>query len=218
MFDSMRSSAASAPPRSPVALRGLTGGALAAVMGGAFAANGTDARKKRKKKKCRAGLLKCTIGRGKRRKRTFCVDARNDPANCGSCGNACGGRDACNAPACNEGACGTTTVPDVPCNGGAGTCDAAGRCVAIVCAGKDSPNPCFEGIAAFCNAAQTCNCGTDLDGNVSCYENHFCLSAAEGNCASNADCVAKCFAQGSVCFSATNCCGSQTGCTTPCPT
>lgn len=223
-FDALIRRLGAAPLTRGHALRGLTGGVLAVMMGGAFTANETDAsKKKKKKKKCRAGLLKCTIRRRKKRKKTYCVDAQNDPANCGACGNACGGGNACNAPACDQGACGTTPIPDVSCDGGSGTCDDAGRCVATVCAGKNAANPCFPFDAGTCNTGgSTCRCGSDLAGNVACFENAYCLSVAEGACASNADCVAKGFPQGSICFSATNCCAAgtttQTGCTTPCPT
>jgi hypothetical protein len=216
-FDELIRRLGAAPLTRGAALRGLTGGTLAAVLGSALAANETDAKKK-KKKKCKGGLTKCTVRRGKKKK-SFCVDAQNDLANCGACGNACGGGNACNAPACDQGACGTTPTPDVSCDGGSGTCDAAGRCVATVCAGKTAANPCFPFDAGTCNTGgSTCRCGSDLAGNVACFENAYCLSVAEGNCASNADCVAKGFPQGSICFSAPDCCLSQFGCTTPCPT
>lgn len=289
------------------ALAGLLGGITLPLMGAALAdarnRRGRSVQAEKKRKKCKSGLLKCTIKKGRKKKR-FCVDAQTDPANCGgcgilcaagqgcqggvctcngticagccdgttcqagtsnqqcgvnggvcqvctggrscqsgvctcpagqtfcggacvdtktdagncgACGNACGGGNDCNAATCTNGVCGTTPISGASCNAGTGTCNATGQCIATVCAGKDAPNPCFEGIAPFCNAANTCNCGSDLDGNVACYENAYCNNINESQCTSNADCVAKGFAVGSICFSATNCCLGATGCTTPCP-
>ena len=165
---------------------------------------------------CQGGVCTCPAGQAKCAGE--CVDTQTDVANCGTCGNACGGGNDCNTAVCDQGTCATTPNTGAACNGGLGTCDAAGHCIATVCAGKNSPNPCFERDAGFCNAGNTCNCGTDIDGNVACYENAFCNFAHQPQCASNADCVAMGFAPGSICFSASNCCGDQTtGCTTPCP-
>lgn len=146
-------------------------------------------------------------------------DFQHDIQHCGSCGNGCTGGDACHAPSCQAGTCGTTPTPGVPCDGGAGTCDASGQCqpnTPNVCSGKNSPNPCFERDASTCNAGGTCNCGTGLDGNLTCYENAYCNNGGP-ECASNADCEAILGRPGSVCFSAEFCCLSKTGCTTPCP-
>ena len=149
-----------------------------------------------------------------------CVDTETDAANCGSCGNVCSGGNDCNTVVCNQGSCETTPNDGAPCANGTGSCDAAGHCIATVCAGKASANPCFERDGAFCNAAQTCNCGTGIHGTVACFENAYCNHSNPNGgpeCASNADCVAMGYPQGSICFLATNCCISQTGCTTPCP-
>jgi hypothetical protein len=90
-----------------------------------------------------------------------------------------------------------------------------------VCSGQAISNPCFPFDASTCGANGTCRCGTDLDGNLTCYENAYCNDPRfDTHCASNADCVAKGFAPGSVCFSAENCClggADATGCTSPCP-
>ena len=146
-----------------------------------------------------------------------------DPATC-----ACVGQPECLPEACTSqnNACQTCRCTN---RGGclceltvcpSGDCHPVTGCQTVpeVCVGKAAPNPCFERDGGLCNAAQTCNCGTGLDGNVTCFENAYCLSPAEGPCASNADCVAKGFPQGSVCFSAEFCCISGFGCTTPCPT
>ena len=259
-FDALVRRLGATPLTRALALRGLTGGVLAATLGSAIASPGADAKKKRKK--CPSGFTRCTVKRGrKKRKKSFCVDAQNDPANCGgcglacaagrpcqggscacpsgqefcggacvdidtdsancgSCGNVCDGGNDCNTAVCNQGTCETTPNVGAQCAGGTGSCDAAGHCIATVCAGKATANPCFERDGAFCNAAQTCNCGTALDGTVACNENAYCNHSNPNGgpeCASNADCVAMGYPQGSICFSATNCCISQTGCTTPCP-
>lgn len=158
---------------------------------------------------CPAGQTKCA---------GECVDTQTDVANCGTCGNDCGGGNDCNTVACNLGACQTTPNIGAACNGGLGSCNDSGQCIATVCAGKTAANPCFERDASFCNAANTCNCGADLNGNVACFENAYCNNGTQ-QCASNADCVNLLgFPAGSICFSATNCCIGATGCTTPCPT
>lgn len=148
-----------------------------------------------------------------------CINTQTDPANCGTCDNDCTGGNACNTAVCNQGACGTTPNTGAPCNGGLGTCNASGQCIATVCAGKATASPCFPFDAGTCNnGGSTCRCGTDIHGNVACYENAFCNGGPQ-QCASNADCVAMGFAAGSICFRAKDiCCVSETGCTTPCPT
>ena len=154
---------------------------------------------------------------------TIDPDFQNDREHCGSCGTVCTGGGACTAPTCQQGSCATSPRPGAECDSGtgagSGTCDASGQCqpnTPHICSGKASANPCFERDGAACNAAGTCNCGVDINGGLTCFENAYCNSSGH-ECASNADCVAMGFPQGSVCFSATNCCLSQTGCTTPCP-
>jgi hypothetical protein len=135
------------------------------------------------------------------------------PANCGGCGTVCAA-PANGTATCTAGRCG------VSCDAGYAS-DGIGGCQPTtphVCSGLASPNPCFERDGASCNANGTCNCGTDLQGNLTCYENAYCNSAGQRQCASNSDCEAIGFPSGSVCFSAENCCGANTtGCTTPCP-
>jgi hypothetical protein len=168
---------------------------------------------------CPSGQTKCAGD---------CVDTQTGIANCGTCGNVCGGGNECNTAVCNQGTCGTTPAPGAPCNGGLGTCNTTGRCVATACAGKDAPNPCFPNSAPACGTSgtgRTCHCGTDIHGNVACYDVTFCNNPnpeIEGACTSNADCEARSGQAGSVCFSAENCCGSApgvpaTGCALPCP-
>lgn len=138
---------------------------------------------------------------------------------CGVGGGACQtcpGNE-CNEPACDDGACTTTPLPGKACNNDTGVCDASGRCQPAVCAGKNSPSPCFERDAATCNAGgSTCRCGASIEGINGCFQNAYCLNPPEQDCTSNADCEAT-FGKGSICFDATLCCLGRTGCTTPCP-
>ena len=91
--------------------------------------------------------------------------------------------------------------------------------VADVCVGKTAVSPCFYQSGGPCNAAGTCQCGIDLDGNVTCRDRAFCNDGGP-ECTSNADCEAITGKVGSVCFSSTSCCAepTQTGCTIPCST
>jgi hypothetical protein len=153
---------------------------------------------------CDAGFTPCDGG---------CLDASSDPNNCGACGNLC--PQPANATAtCAKGTCGFT------CNSGYEP-DGAGGCQAVipsVCSGLVSPSPCFPFDSSSCGVNGTCHCGTDLAGNLTCYENAYCNYVGQTQCASNADCVVQGFPSGSVCFAADNCCGAgTTGCTTPCP-
>jgi hypothetical protein len=166
---------------------------------------------------CQGGVCSCPSGQTKCAGE--CVDTQTDVANCGTCGNDCGGGNDCNTAVCDQGTCETTPNTGAACNGGLGTCNAAGQCIAAVCAGKATASPCFPFDAGTCNTGgSTCRCGSDLNGNVACYENAYCNNSGP-QCASNADCVAMGFPTGSICFTARDiCCTGQTGCTTPCPT
>jgi hypothetical protein len=173
---------------------------------------------------CGPGCGSCS---GKTRCGQQCVNTNIDTGNCSRCGKGCPGNE-CNAATCVGGSCGLTPTPGVPCAGGTGTCDASGQChpnTPNVCSGKTSPNPCFPRNADTCGTSGTgraCTCGTDLDGNLACYDLAYCLNPrSETLCESNADCEAKGFGLGSVCFSAENCClpddtGKARGCTAPC--
>ncbi|MCA9880598.1 MAG: hypothetical protein KC442_22535 [Thermomicrobiales bacterium] len=138
---------------------------------------------------------------------------------CGAGGVACQvcTGDECNEPVCDNGVCATTPLPGKACNNDTGICDASGRCQPAVCAGKNSPNPCFERDAATCNdGGSTCRCGASIEGINGCFQNAYCNNPPEQDCTSNADCEAS-FGKGSICFDATLCCLGKTGCTTPCP-
>lgn len=96
-------------------LAGLAGLGLASV---AMAPDGLEAKKK---KKCKGGLTRCTVKKGKKKKAT-CVNVQNDTAHCGGCGRACAGGQRCSNGACVDGAC----TPDPK----AVTCES--KCGAVV--------------------------------------------------------------------------------------
>lgn len=82
---------------------------LLASLGFGAGFNGESQARKRHKKRCPQGKLKCPARAGKRRT-TRCVDVQTDLAHCGSCGNACGqdqtcggGRCMASTPTCPEG-------------------------------------------------------------------------------------------------------------------
>jgi hypothetical protein len=189
--------------------------------------------------KCKGPCWTCGAGCGETCGKTICNGAcvtLGTSANCSGCGDACTGDTTCKDGACTSaplvcsggavpcnGAC-VTLGTDANCSGCGDACAdgltcQGGTCQSItphVCSGKNSPNPCFERDAARCGATGTCKCGTDIAGNLTCYENAYCLGPSEPDCTSNAQCEAI-FGQGSVCFSGADCC-AKNGCTSPCPT
>jgi hypothetical protein len=81
------------------------------------------------------------------------VDLQTDPANCGACGNACGGGNACTTPACRNGEC---ALDPVDCDDGNActldTCDPADGC-------RHAPVNCDDGDACTidaCDPARGC--------------------------------------------------------------
>jgi hypothetical protein len=134
--------------------------------------------------------------------------------------------DACNAPVCQQGSCGTTPTPGVPCDSGtgpgSGTCDAEGVCqpnTPNVCSGKPSSTPCFPRDSYVCGtsgpSSLPCHCGVDLAGNLACWDFAYC-NTANTECTTNADCEPG-FGAGAICFNAAGCCISNTGCASACP-
>ena len=137
------------------------------------------AQAKRKKKKCKGGKLKCSGG---------CIDPQTDFANCGTCGNVCGGGQTCDGGTCVDGGGG----------GGGGACDppcgfntvcADGTCVAAadICSGPTGicdadPTPC--GTSA---TGETCGCEQTVEGNNVCVDGaNPCPNVVE--CTSSQDC------------------------------
>lgn len=175
-------------------LAGLLAGLAVPLMPGAAA----DAKKK--KKKCKAGLLTCKIKKGKKKKK-LCVDGQTDPANCGACGVVCPAGQACCAGACvntrddetNCGACGNVCTLPQTC-GGSGTPGVCG-CTPTTCEaeGKNCgqiPDACGNTLACgeCTESRQTCGgggtpnvCGCLADGVEFAYEGS-CDPCCSGDC------------------------------------
>ena len=123
---------------------------------------------------CAPGLKQCN---------GTCVDTRNDPANCGSCGKSCSATGSA-GPVCGNGLCG------VSCPGGEINC--GGKCVDTF----NDPNNCGTGTAACgtaCLTGQVCvgggctlRCPT---GSVACGSKCIDPLHDNGNCGANASCT-----------------------------
>lgn len=92
----------------------------------------------KKKKKCKGGLTTCKIKKGKKKKRV-CVNAQNDPANCGGCGRICASGQSCRNGVCTGSSC----TPDPN---------------SVTCAGKCGPTP------NNCGTIVQCACSTYVYG------------------------------------------------------
>lgn len=117
-----------------------------------------------------------------------CVDAQTDPANCGSCENACPpSTNSCQVPVCTNGACGFAPDHDgTPCDDG-NACASGATCQGGVCTDGapvicTTDNPC---LTASCDAALGCVTtprakGTVCDDGILCTAGAACDGA--GNC------------------------------------
>lgn len=173
-----------------------------------------DIQGEKKRKGCPEGFAKCTIKKGKRKKR-FCVDAQNDPTNCGGCGQVCqagqvcqGGLCACSGPACVNAGCSVATCsgccdgatcqpggtnqrcgrngqPCATCGSGQ-TCDASGTCVTIdLACNTASCSGCCAG--ATCQAGNSdAQCGANGEACIACASDEQCEA---GRCRSLSVCA-----------------------------
>ena len=176
-------SAIAAPPRRGV-LRGALGLGIAALLSGAGFAE-PEAKKRRKKKKCRgASKAKCG-GR--------CIDVATDPANCGACGTNCGPGQCVNGTCVCQGVNITTCsgqcvnlATDANNCGECGLVCESGECVNGACTCNNSQSQCLTG----------CACANRLGGGKVCFKG--------GNngidCNSDSDCPFR-----SLCFSISKC-------------
>lgn len=148
-----------------------------------------------------------------------CVDTKNDPTNCGGCGNACPAGQACVAGQCALSCAGGTTKCGTTCAdtkvdgancGACGTkCEDGLVCSNGACAldcGTDLMKCGGSGTKAFCASVKTdsANCGTC--GNA-CAASEKCVNGVcDAGCATSADCssaAAKC--AGGVCTVPADC-------------
>lgn len=157
-------------------------------------------KKKKHKKKCKGGTLKC----GK-----VCVTASTDAGNCGDCGNRCGSGQACVGGACQPSSttncptgqirCGSGCVDPKSDNGNCGVCGQAcsggerclgGQCVDQPecvdqngCGGSGSYNDlvCRNG-RCVCSDSTKGICQRYPDGRGSC---HICCPGGSGQCPGN---------------------------------
>jgi hypothetical protein len=170
--------------RFDAATRSLTAGAsrrkaITLVIGGMLstrAQTATEAKKrKRKKKTCKSGLVKCKVKMGKKKK-TICVDAQTDPANCGGCNRSCAAGIACVNGACQDVATCTPACPNGrDCFEGSCTCAAHGECeVRADPSGEWCVNPPGHPTVFVCGC---------LEGYTVCAAGERC-----SNCCSNAEC------------------------------
>lgn len=88
--------------------RSLVGAVVAAMTLATGSRPETFAKKKKKKKPCKGGTIKC----GK-----VCVNASTDPQNCGGCGTRCGNGQACASGSCTSSGPGACPTDQVRCSG-----------------------------------------------------------------------------------------------------
>lgn len=165
-------------------------GQLLALIGfGGFLRQSEPARAKKKKKKCKAGTIKC----GK-----SCVDPRTNALNCGGCGTRCGNGRACVKGKCQTGCpqeqilCGALCVDprndDDHCGDCATACQGELTCSDGHC-GCDSGARCGD---ECCGANETCQGSTCVP--VGCGANQrscgggVCIPDDIEHCCNNADC------------------------------
>ncbi len=111
-FDRLSRSIASGLSRRSLA--GLAGLALAVL---ATAPVGLEAKKN--KRKCKDGLTRCTVKKGKKKKAS-CVNVQDDTSHCGDCGRACAGGQTCKSGVCVSGSC-TPDPKNVTCESKCGS-------------------------------------------------------------------------------------------------
>jgi hypothetical protein len=172
-FDAFILSLDSAIPRR-VALAGALGTGLAGLLM-RFGVDIVEARKRKKKKKCKGGKKKC----GKQ-----CRDLQSDPLHCGSCGNDCDGGHGCAAGNCScpegEKDCGEACIPQVACCSDA-DCGDGGTCVDGTCICPAEKELCGETCVDL--ATDGANCGAcDTACNTNGCVNGFCTCQSQADC------------------------------------
>lgn len=145
-----------------------------------------------------------TCGAGQRVCSGVCTDVESSRANCGSCGNACGGNLVCSGGLCvlpSPGPC-SPTNPTGACPSGQ-SCT-GGACVTptMPCSSANPTGPCSDGMTCVGGAC----CADDRAcGSVCCNAGSVCFADASGN----RSCARRC-ATSSECPASANCCATLT--------
>jgi hypothetical protein len=152
----------------------LTALGLGAALGVPIA---TEAKKKKRKKKCKNGAVRC--GKG-------CADTRSDDDNCGECGHQCEANETCDESEC---------VEIVACDP---ACRADGSANDQTCPGSTGYCPCQK----HCGAGWCGECCAGLGGvSVDCYSSSLgpeCYEPVDPNHAGNYICGCKTLVEGQV--------------------
>ncbi len=200
-FDDLLRSLFASPTRRGIG-RTLAGLTLGGMLGKSALAE-VEARKKRRKKKCKGGKKKC----GKK-----CRDLQTDPLHCGSCGNRCD-----DDMVCRDGDClcpeGETECGETCCPSGQNCVD--GQCEADLCPPQlvcPLGQACVDGDCtcpiAACAAAidptndefEDCFCAATVEGEQRCFANIACSSDPPA-CTTSSECGTGSACQASSCSS-----------------
>jgi hypothetical protein len=159
-FDDLLRSLFESPTRRGIG-RTLAGLTLGGMLGKSALAD-VEARKKKRRKKCKGGKKKC----GKK-----CRDLQSDPLNCGSCGNRCD-----DDMVCRDGEC---VCPEGETECGDTCCPSGQICADGQCADDPCPPEFICPLAQACvNGACVCPAGETACENACCEAGLTCVNGA----------------------------------------